>query len=399
MVRKRISLISLVVMLIVFSCGSSKLLYDLGLSEKGPEERIFRNRYKWYNEMVHDFKYLRTIYLPDSLGLNNDGIYCLEEHDLTQVLDSAKMDNFRSYQKTYIEQKIKKERRIKLRNPDYIKDIEDNVVTVYFTVSEYPWREMGKMGRIDSLIKAKDSEINIIPNDLQNLLFSDKYKLRDSLVLPKSFETYCTLKFQELVNRVNQYAHPERTQNQRIKFNYSKVRKGVLWASSNAKTNTINVSPHLLRAVFIMSIINYNGKEGFKTNVKNRNADQFLSGIFSNSQFMNEEDFRINNMLFDDYFINRMGFIIRHELAHLNLGTLANEKQCDCYAFATYRKRGIWSKKVLGVYEELLQVSIKNGRADLWGVKNTSDLLERFKFVESISDKPLRLKNCIEQEY
>src|SRR5690606_28901011 len=96
----------------------------------------------------------------------------------------------------------------------------------------------------------------------------------------------------------------------------------------------------------------------------------------------------------EDYFINRLGFIIRHELAHIYLGKFKNEMQCDCYALATYSLSGLWSKNVLGAFQEMLEASINNNMAELWGMDDLTLFNKRIAFVDSISKKPVSINFC-----
>lgn len=99
-----------------------------------------------------------------------------------------------------------------------------------------------------------------------------------------------------------------------------------------------------------------------------------------------------------------LSFTIRHELTHIYLANNCNnipelnEFKCDCYAINLYNRHAVEGYKDLdlhlGIFNNLLRLSIKENRPDLWNIDNIDPLKLRFSKLYQWLTQKVSMTDC-----
>lgn len=248
-----------------------------------------------------------------------------------------------------------------------------------------------QQGSIAIIAEEMEKEINGTGESLASLIFSPKFnsKFNDSTLIPEYLKSELSIALKETVNFLPD-SLISRILN--IHFSFSK-KNSYLWVSSNHSSNSISISPYLIRAVFFLVINDYASSFAVYKTMKKRYGEM----IDKRSDLGEENSIEIlNNQLMelatslgmlDRKFRTYFYFIIGHEIAHLYLNIPSSDSNiediCDCYSLKYLKKSGEYS---LGLYEDLLESCMKSGYDSLWGVTNKGDLLKRITKVKDLSN-------------
>lgn len=169
-----------------------------------------------------------------------------------------------------------------------------------------------------------------------------------------------------------------------IKISYANLPSETLWFKSNE--SSIFLSPFLIRAVYIKHIY-----ERFHGKIEEIPA--YIDGLKYSRQRTLKDDqdiYRILKTGFQRHFI----FLLLHELAHPLIDKLKldnTEELCDCNAAKLIQDKKL--NRSLGIFEEILAQSVKEGSDNLWDVSNPKSILTRLNQLKN-TDGSFKQQSC-----
>jgi hypothetical protein len=171
---------------------------------------------------------------------------------------------------------------------------------------------------------------------------------------------------------------------QKMSLSYSNLPNETLWVKSDAAN--IYLSPFLIRAVYIKHIY-----ELYHGNIQE--IPNYINRLKNSRQRTIKDDSAVYESL-KNGFQRHFYFLLLHELGHPvnnRLKTDRIEELCDCTAVQVIIDNKL--QESLGIFEEILIQSIKEGSENLWNVSDQVKILNRLKLLKDKNGK-LVSPNC-----
>lgn len=262
-------------------------------------------------------------------------------------------------------------------------DIRDFVMRYYFgrINDELYLQPFAYAGLSESIEHQIYIDIFGVPNNLEDLVFSDIYKDFDIDsffidILEQMFRTQITFLEADEYSKVMQ-----------VNLNLNKRLDENLWLNINAES--MYISPNLVRAVFIYTNNELERIIRYKDKYYTEHAYHGLQTMYFDRE-LSTEDMEGLYSLFINKFKDSFNFIIAHELAHLYLGdgyyVIDDEFKCDCAAINHMIDfNGYFD---YGIFVTMISKSVEIGREDIWEFNTkeaSSEVLKRTILLKKYS--------------
>lgn len=236
---------------------------------------------------------------------------------------------------------------------------------------------------IDSFQNNQINKKNKISSDIYGLVNSEFY--RKQSLYENDVPVIIRIWIQDLLFDLKKLLPKEwNTAVRDMTVSFTNIPNETLWFKSDKRE--IYLSPFLIRAVYIKHIY-----EIFHGEIQE--IPRYINNLKNSRQRTLKDDIDIHDNL-KKRFQRHFYFLLLHELAHPiinNLKIKKVEEMCDCKAAEIIINNNL--SESLGIFEEILIQSIKEGSKELWSVIDQVSILNRLTLLKNKEGK-LFLPNC-----
>lgn len=338
----------------------------------------------WYDSFVRSqYSKIYLYELPESIP-NSKGYFTLKEAtdyyyenmDYSKAFELQNELN-RSYYDDVFKNNNSIEYRIKLYGSKQVS--QKGALKFFFNKEECPKSKdlLSQISCVEKLEEKINKEEFGIDKSVRGLIYSKHYvpKKNDKTLIPDNL----IMHMETILSNTKAFLSNEEFMKVKdVSISFQEKDGKILWVSN--RNSIIYISPFLIRATFILSVYDDFGGSG--------KYIELLREVVNNPAQYHDVQYFIdikNNIL--KKFEQSFYFILGHELAHIYLnqkiGDLETEKLCDCYsALRIIRNK---NSLEIGVYNSLLEESLRQGQLSLWqAVEKSGDLMERSKSLNEL---------------